>query len=62
VTVDPAKKEKFEELFRGMPAGLAGRVTDTNIFRIIGSGGMEIMAEDIKDLKSSFHKTFGGLL
>ncbi len=62
VTVDPAKKEIFEGLFRGMPAGLAGRVTNTNIFRITDSGGMEIMAEDIKGLKMSFHKTFGGLI
>jgi hypothetical protein len=45
-----------------MPAGLVGRVTNTNIFRITGSGGMEIMAEEIKELKTSFHKRFGGLL
>jgi phosphoribosylformylglycinamidine synthase len=62
VTVDPAKKERFEGLFKGMPAGLVGRVTDTSVFRIKGSCGTEIMAEEIKELKTCFHKRFGGLL
>ncbi len=62
VTVDPAKKERFEALFSGMPARLAGRVTDTNILKITGSRGNIIISEKISSLKESFHKTFGGLI
>ena len=62
VTVDPAKKEKFESVFRGLTIGLAGRVTGTSNFRISGLNSTEIMCEDIFSLKNSFFKTFGGLI
>jgi phosphoribosylformylglycinamidine synthase subunit PurSL len=62
VTVDPAKKDKFESVFRGLTIGLAGRVTETSNFKISGLSGTEIMCEDIFALKNSFFKTFGGLI
>jgi hypothetical protein len=35
---------------------------NTKIFRITGQSELEIMAEEIKELTTSFHKRFGGLL
>jgi phosphoribosylformylglycinamidine synthase len=62
VTVDPAKKESFEELFRDLNTGLAGRVTDTNIFKVSGISGDEIINEEVDALKENWLKTFGGLI
>ncbi len=62
VTVDPAKKEKFEKLFNGLKIGLAGRVADSNIFRISGISGSEIICEEVGALKDCWSKTFGGLI
>ncbi len=62
VTVDPAKKEKFEEFFNKLNTGLVGKVTGSNIFRISGMSGTEIMNEDVFELKNCWLKTFGGLI
>ncbi len=62
VTVDPAKKGKFEEMFKGLKIGLIGRVTDSDVLRVSGISGNEIMNERINTLKDSFIKTFGGLI
>ncbi|MBN2420358.1 MAG: phosphoribosylformylglycinamidine synthase subunit PurS [Deltaproteobacteria bacterium] len=62
VTVDPAKKEEFEKMFKGSRIGLAGRVTDSNTLNISGMCGNEIMREEIDALKNCWLKTFGGLI
>ena len=62
VTVDPAKKEKFEKLFSGLSIGLVGKVTDSNIFKISGINGSEIICEEIDTLKDCWLKPFGGLI
>ncbi len=62
VTVDPAKKTRFEELFKGLKTGLVGKVTESNILRISGISGNEIMSEEISTLKDCWLKTFGGLI
>ena len=62
VTVDPSKKEKFEDLFNGIKIGLAGKVTDTDIFKISGINSSEIINENISTLKDCWLKTFGGLI
>jgi phosphoribosylformylglycinamidine synthase len=62
VTVDPTKKEKFENLFSGLKFGLAGKVTDSNIVKITGINDDVIISEEIDALKDSWLKTFGGLI
>ena len=62
ITVDPAKKARFEELFKGLKTGLVGRVTKSDILRISGISGNEIMSEGIAALKACWLKTFGGLI
>ena len=62
VTVDPVKKDRFEELFKGLKTGLVGRVTESNILRISGTSGNEIISEGINTLKDNWLKTFGGLI
>ncbi|MFC1495098.1 phosphoribosylformylglycinamidine synthase subunit PurS [Thermodesulfobacteriota bacterium] len=62
VTVDPAKKEAFEELFSGLKIGLAGTVNESNLFTIKGRSGNGIINEEINTLKESWKQTFGGLI
>ena len=62
VTIDPAKKEKFESLFNGLKFSLAGKVTDSKFFKITGINSGVIISEEIDVLKNCWLKTFGGLI
>jgi phosphoribosylformylglycinamidine synthase II len=62
VTIDPARKKRFERLFKGMKIGLIGKVTDSEKFVISGKTGNEIVNEDISTLKAFWKKPFGGLV
>jgi len=62
VTVDPSKKEVFEGLFNGSEMSLVGNVNDSNLFKINGINGNEIINEEIMSLKDSWKQTFGGLI
>ncbi|OHD71061.1 MAG: phosphoribosylformylglycinamidine synthase [Spirochaetes bacterium RBG_16_49_21] len=58
VSVNPAKKDKFEHLFRGLPAGLIGRVVEEPIMEIAGTGGEVIVAARIDSLMKSYKGVF----
>jgi phosphoribosylformylglycinamidine synthase len=62
VTVDPAKREIFEECFSGLAAGLVGTVTASPLFRILGREGNLIMEESVSGLKETWKTPFGGLI
>ncbi|MBN2062388.1 MAG: phosphoribosylformylglycinamidine synthase subunit PurS [Deltaproteobacteria bacterium] len=62
ITIDPAKKESFENLFAGTPPSCVGKVTESGNFRVIGSQGKYIIDEDILELKDCWKRPFGGLI
>ena len=61
VTVDPERKEAFEEIFSGMKIGRVGFVTESPSFCIHSSEGSLIIEEDIHDLKACWKKPFSNL-
>jgi phosphoribosylformylglycinamidine synthase len=62
VTIDPAQKQTFEDLFSEVPIGCIGTVTDSPRFRVQGSKGSWIIEEDVFTLKESWKRPFGGLI
>ncbi len=62
VTVDPAKQKAFEETFAGMKAKRVGFVTESPIFRVRDVEGSLIIEEEIRALKDSWNRPFGGLI
>ncbi|MEE9612789.1 MAG: AIR synthase-related protein [Desulfatiglandales bacterium] len=61
VTVDPEKKEAFEELFAGMKIGHIGFVSESPTFRVLDGTDSWIIEEDILELKDAWKKPFGNL-
>ena len=62
VTVDPAKKERFEALFAGLPCRCAGKISPVPEFVLTGVSGKEIVRLPINDLKTSWKQRFGDLI
>ncbi len=62
ITVAPDKRERFEEIFRGMKIGQAGIVTEATHFMIKGERGKPIIEEDVMRLKSCWKKPFTELI
>jgi phosphoribosylformylglycinamidine synthase len=62
VTVDPEKKEAFEEIFAGIKLGHVGFVTESPTFCVHSSNGSLIIEEDIHELKACWKKPFGELI
>jgi phosphoribosylformylglycinamidine synthase len=62
VTVDPAKREAFEELFKESPCGCIGTVTETPDFVVEGIEPDVIIRMPLADLKMAWKKTFGELI
>ncbi|MBN2034535.1 MAG: phosphoribosylformylglycinamidine synthase subunit PurS [Deltaproteobacteria bacterium] len=62
VTVDPEKKQAFEEHFSGMKIGCIGRTTESPLFRVKGRDGDWIMEENVHELKEWWKKPFGHLV
>jgi phosphoribosylformylglycinamidine synthase len=54
VTVRPAGRVAFEELFAGQPFSLLGEVTADQELRILGCSGQVLIRADIKDLKEAW--------
>jgi len=61
VTVDPEKKEAFEQIFAGMKIGRVGRTTESSLFCIGDAKGRRIIEEDVLELKDCWKRPFGGL-
>lgn len=61
VTINPAHKKKFEKMFKNFECKEVGKITKDN-FVVYGTKGKEIINLPVKDLKSSYKKTFGDLV
>ena len=59
VTIDPDKKEVFEENFKGFDVACIGTVTQQNHFVIKGIEGQILMNVSMQDLKAFWKKPFG---
>ena len=59
VTIDPDKKEEFEEHFKGIDFACVGTVTQQNHFVIKGIDGQILMNVSVQDLKAFWKKPFG---
>jgi len=62
VTVDPGKKEIFEDMMDGLDCACIGRVTDAGILQVSGMDGKIIIKEKIGDLKDARKEPFGDLV
>lgn len=62
VTVDPARKRDFENLFSGMPIASVGILTGAPRFIIRDSRRTPLIDEDVLDLKHSWQRPFGDLV
>jgi phosphoribosylformylglycinamidine synthase len=62
LTVDPKKKDLFEQIIKGMKIGLIGAVTESPLFRVKGRGGTTLIEEDVMQLKACWKRPFGGLI
>ena len=62
VTIDPEKKELFEENFKGLDFACIGTVTQENRFVVKGIDGQILMDVSVHDLKAFWKKPFGELI
>ncbi len=62
VTLDPAKKEPFEKIFKDYPFAHIGTLTEKTDFIIKGIEGNPIIRVSIQDLKSAWKRPFGKLI
>jgi phosphoribosylformylglycinamidine synthase subunit PurSL len=62
VTVDPAKREAFEDIFKGDGCARVGTATKQPDLIFQGLAHRTILAVPVQDLKSAWKKTFGGLI
>jgi phosphoribosylformylglycinamidine synthase len=62
VTVDPIQQTVFENLLDGLPHALIGSVVPSDILKIKGLGGEQILSASIETLKLAWQKPFGELL
>ncbi|MBD3360741.1 phosphoribosylformylglycinamidine synthase [Candidatus Peregrinibacteria bacterium] len=58
VTVDPKKKDKFENLFQNLPFAQIGKITDNQDFIIKGFNDSKVVKANIIQLGKSYRKTF----
>ena len=61
VTVNPAKKETFEKLCKGLPCACVGTVTDSHD-RLKITGQNASVDLPVSDLDAAFNKTFGEMI
>nr|MBC8177169.1 phosphoribosylformylglycinamidine synthase [Candidatus Desulfacyla euxinica] len=62
ITVDPRKKELFEDIFTGMNMEKVGTITESPLLIIRSYNGEPIIEEDIFRLKDSWKRPFGELI
>lgn len=61
VSVDPAHRARFEELFQGQPLYLLGEVRRDDTFKI-SRGGLTLVETFLEVLQDSWQRRFGNLL
>jgi len=62
VTVDPAKKDLFEQQFKGQPSACIGKVVAEKGVSIKGDDGKVILSKTVAELKKAWKKPFGDLI
>ncbi len=62
VTVDPAHREAFEDIFNGCGCANVGTVTEQPELIVQGLEQSTILAVPLEDLKTAWKKTFGDLI
>ena len=62
VTVDPANREAFEDVFKGVACGCIGTVTEEPDLVVRGIEQGVIITVSVTDLKTAWNKTFGDLI
>ncbi|MCD6562198.1 MAG: phosphoribosylformylglycinamidine synthase subunit PurS [Deltaproteobacteria bacterium] len=62
ITVAPDKRERFETLFSGLKTGRVGVVTESPRFCIRDGEDAKVIDEDVRILKDTWKKPFGGLI
>ncbi|MCP4133218.1 MAG: phosphoribosylformylglycinamidine synthase [bacterium] len=58
VSVDHTKKDRFEQVFSGLPFGLLGEVTGSGILAVKGTNGDEIVNTDVNTLLEKYKGVF----
>jgi phosphoribosylformylglycinamidine synthase len=61
VSVDPAHRVRFEELFQGQPLSLIGAVRPDRSFQV-GRAGRSLLAASLDDLLAAWQRRFGKLI
>jgi len=59
VTICPRNKERFEEVFNGLPFSCIGNVTGDKKFIVRNLNNKKIIDLDLDELKEAWKKTFG---
>jgi phosphoribosylformylglycinamidine synthase len=62
VTIDPENKKVFEEALNGLDYACIGKVTDMDVFKVIGAEGKDIISEKIDRLKDAWKELYGDLI
>jgi phosphoribosylformylglycinamidine synthase II len=62
ITVDPARREAFEDIFKGNGWACVGVVTEQPDLVIRGLAQQTVLAVPVKNLKAAWKKTFGKLI
>jgi phosphoribosylformylglycinamidine synthase len=61
VSVRPEDQNRFEEMVKGLPSGMAGRVRQDQRL-IVTSGSEELIRADLEALRTAFKLPFGDLI
>jgi phosphoribosylformylglycinamidine synthase len=62
VTIDPAHREEFENIFKGSACACIGKITTEAEIVIKGMDNGTLVSASVRDLKSSWQKPFGDLI
>ncbi len=61
VTVDPALRRDFEDIFKGLPCACVGTVTADPVLCVNETQGRKLISLAVGDLKAAWKKPFGNL-
>jgi len=61
-TVDPTKREMFEDCFKGQPYACIGKVTEEKRLNVTGVDGQKVLSKKVAGLKQAWKKPFGDLI
>ncbi len=60
VSLDPARRSRFEELFKGQPVYLLGEVRQDPLLQV--NRGGQLLAASLEDLSTAWQRRFGNLI